>query len=323
MNHIKPEYAEPSGSGCHTKKGHGNTISTSAPENRRGDKTKQLQRWGKRCQKVLPMQRNAPSNRPNKNFAFNSPWTQAHPLPLMQLNVPPPLMGFVPNAVMPQVSHPELVMHVISEPETMKNVVSPPELDINDLYRKLSAAGILDSMNRIMKAKEAKPALNVPESLKKRQTSIISTLYSGTQCSNCGQRFPHDQTEIYNQHLDWHFQQNRRVRDARGHNSHQWYNKMDDWLQQGESEKANETTKCFFELQRARDESDRSGSASPQQPSCAAAPNEHNRACDVCNDAFDIFFEDNSEDWHLRNAIRVDGAVFHPDCYDDYLKTSE
>lgn len=300
MNHVKPTYAEPSISGYKTKKEHGKPINTSfKPKNRVADKT-DISRWQKPCQPVLPMQANTTSVRPSKSFASNAPSIaieKAHPLPLMQFNRPPPSMSAVSTA---------------------------PALDINELYQKLSAAGILDSMKQILKAEEEKPALHLPQSLKKRQTNIISALYSGTQCSSCGQRFPPDQTTKFNEHLDWHYQQNRTERNLeRRQNSHQWYNKLDDWMQCGETEKAKENEKCFFEVQRSIDESNRAGSASPQVPSCVAAANEHNRACDVCNDMFDIFFDEDSEDWHLRNAIRIDEAVFHPDCYGDYLKNFE
>lgn len=321
MNHAKPTYAEPSISGYKTKKDHGKPINTSfTPKNRVADKTN-ISRWQKPCQPVLPMQANTTSIRPSKNFTSNAPSIaigKAHPLPLMQFNRPPPSM----SAVLPLVSDSDKVIPF--KEVSSANNVSSPALDINELYQKLSAAGILDSMKQILKAEEEKPALHLPQSLKKRQTNIISALYSGTQCSSCGQRFPPDQTTKFKEHLDWHYQQNRTERNLeRRQNSHQWYNKLDDWMQCGETEKAKEIEKCFFEVQRSIDESNRAGSASPKVPSCVAAANEHNRACDVCNDMFDIFFDEDSEDWHLRNAIRIDEAVFHPDCYGDYLKNFE
>jgi hypothetical protein len=40
--------------------------------------------------------------------------------------------------------------------------------------------------------------------------------------------------------------------------------------------------------------------------------------CYVCHDEFEVFFNDELEEWQLRAAVRVDGKTFHPLCYEDY-----
>jgi len=37
----------------------------------------------------------------------------------------------------------------------------------------------------------------------------------------------------------------------------------------------------------------------------------------VCHDLFETFFDDNREEWRLKDAIRVDGKTYHPICYQD------
>lgn len=37
----------------------------------------------------------------------------------------------------------------------------------------------------------------------------------------------------------------------------------------------------------------------------------------MCHDLFETFFDDNREEWRLKDAIRVDGKTYHPICYQD------
>lgn len=40
--------------------------------------------------------------------------------------------------------------------------------------------------------------------------------------------------------------------------------------------------------------------------------------CEVCQDKFEQFFNEEKEEWHLRMAIRVDDKTYHPLCYEDH-----
>lgn len=53
-------------------------------------------------------------------------------------------------------------------------------------------------------------------------------------------------------------------------------------------------------------------------PSVPADSDITDSRCEVCQDVFDQFFNEEKEEWHLRNAIRIDGKTYHPVCYDDY-----
>lgn len=199
-------------------------------------------------------------------------------------------------------------------------------VDINDLYQKLLASGILNKVKEKEKEKEKeKPSpvlLNKPETLKKRQSAIISALFSGSQCSCCGVRFPLEQTIKYSQHLDWHYRQNRRERDsARRAQSRKWYYSVADWIQYEEIENLDEREKNWFETQQTEmdsaNEESNQRSASPP-PSCVAGADDHNKTCDMCHDPFETFYNEETEEWHLRNAIRVEENIYHPICYEDY-----
>ena len=38
---------------------------------------------------------------------------------------------------------------------------------------------------------------------------------------------------------------------------------------------------------------------------------------------FEQFYDDDEEEWHLRDAVRVDNRVYHPVCYDDYKEVRD
>lgn len=118
------------------------------------------------------------------------------------------------------------------------------------------------------------------------------------QCSNCSIRFNLKETRKYNDHLDWHFQQN--------HNKNKRINKLE-----GDEEHLN-----FFEKQQILREKNRP----PILPSCPAGLNSIDVKCVMCDEKFDQFFNDDCEEWYLRNAVRVMGIPLHPACSNDFKK---
>lgn len=141
----------------------------------------------------------------------------------------------------------------------------------------------------------------------------MEELYAGRQCSNCDIRFKLNETSQYNKHLDWHFQQNRRKKIKRGRD---WYPKHPAWTRkEEESESSEDKEPCYFEKQRIlRDKKP------PVPPSCPAGEDSVNMKCNICHEIFDQFFDDDSEQWHLRNAVRVHNIPVHPTCSKDLKK---
>ncbi|XP_015265247.1 PREDICTED: pre-mRNA cleavage complex 2 protein Pcf11-like, partial [Gekko japonicus] len=45
-------------------------------------------------------------------------------------------------------------------------------------------------------------------------------------------------------------------------------------------------------------------------------------SCEICQEQFEQYWDEEEEEWHLKNAIRVDEKIYHPSCYEDYQKTS-
>lgn len=52
--------------------------------------------------------------------------------------------------------------------------------------------------------------------------------------------------------------------------------------------------------------------------SCPAGLEDVNRTCEMCHDKFDQFFNEETEEWHLRSALKIDDKFYHPICYEDY-----
>lgn len=212
------------------------------------------------------------------------------------------------------------------------NVPVISKTDINDLFQKLLATGIINKPNAgVTKSPPAREqqrdpiipvSLRRPETLKKRQSAIVKTLFSGVQCGDCGIRFPSHETQKYGQHLDWHYRQNRREKDsARKASSRKWYYGISDWIQYEEIENLEERERNFFETQ--NNDGDATNGDSVQRPdspppSCVAGSDDHNKTCDMCHDLFETFYNEETEEWHLRNAVRIEENTYHPVCYDDY-----
>lgn len=260
---------------------------------------------------------------PGEIYVVNMKRTELQPNLVAPLPTPapvaiPPLMSVVPNA-----DNTNTNVAVTSESS------NPPTMDINDLFQKLLASGIINKPNKDAspnkdKEKDKLPVfdLSKPEMLKKRHPSVINAIYSGIQCSSCGIRFPLEQTIKYSQHLDWHFRENRRERaSARRAPARKLYLPLSEWSQYVEIENEEEREKSWFETQQTENDSANEDSdqrtASPP-PSCVAGPNDNNKTCDMCHDPFETFYNEETEEWHLRNAIRIEDNIYHPICYEDY-----
>lgn len=40
-------------------------------------------------------------------------------------------------------------------------------------------------------------------------------------------------------------------------------------------------------------------------------------SCCICNDPFEIFWFAEKEEWHFKDALRVDNKLYHPICFED------
>ncbi|XP_050771188.1 pre-mRNA cleavage complex 2 protein Pcf11 isoform X5 [Gymnogyps californianus] len=221
------------------------------------------------------------------------------------------------------------------------------QLDVNELFAKLLSTGILklsktDSASALNET-SAQPAAeeedddqnedqNVPdltnftvEELRQRYDSVINRLYTGIQCYSCGMRFTTSQTDVYADHLDWHYRQNRTEKDVSRKITHRrWYYSLTDWIEFEEIADLEERAKSQF-FEKAHEEvvlKTQEAAKEKEFQSVPAGPAGAVESCEICQEQFEQYWDEEEEEWHLKNAIRVDEKIYHPSCYEDYQNTS-
>ncbi|KFV44432.1 Pre-mRNA cleavage complex 2 protein Pcf11, partial [Tyto alba] len=221
------------------------------------------------------------------------------------------------------------------------------QLDVNELFAKLLSTGILklsktDSTSAQVN-ETAQPGAeeedddqnedqNVPdltnfivEELRQRYDSVINRLYTGIQCYSCGMRFTTSQTDVYADHLDWHYRQNRTEKDVSRKITHRrWYYSLTDWIEFEEIADLEERAKSQF-FEKAHEEvvlKTQEAAKEKEFQSVPAGPAGAVESCEICQEQFEQYWDEEEEEWHLKNAIRVDEKIYHPSCYEDYQNTS-
>ncbi|KFV92679.1 Pre-mRNA cleavage complex 2 protein Pcf11, partial [Eurypyga helias] len=222
------------------------------------------------------------------------------------------------------------------------------QVDVNELFAKLLKTGILklsktDSTSAQVNETSAHPAAeeedddqnedqNVPdltnfvvEELRQRYDCVINRLYTGIQCYSCGMRFTTSQTDVYADHLDWHYRQNRTEKDVSRKITHRrWYYSLTDWIEFEEIADLEERAKSQF-FEKAHEEvvlKTQEAAKEKEFQSVPAGPAGAVESCEICQEQFEQYWDEEEEEWHLKNAIRVDEKIYHPSCYEDYQKTS-
>ncbi|NXK54301.1 PCF11 protein, partial [Chauna torquata] len=221
------------------------------------------------------------------------------------------------------------------------------QLDVNELFAKLLSTGILklsktDSTSAQVNETSAQPAAeeeeddqsdqDVPdltnftvEELRQRYDSVINRLYTGIQCYSCGMRFTTSQTDVYADHLDWHYRQNRTEKDVSRKITHRrWYYSLTDWIEFEEIADLEERAKSQF-FEKAHEEvvlKTQEAAKEKEFQSVPAGPAGAVESCEICQEQFEQYWDEEEEEWHLKNAIRVDEKIYHPSCYEDYQNTS-
>uniref|UniRef100_A0A087X560 Pre-mRNA cleavage complex 2 protein Pcf11 n=2 Tax=Poecilia formosa TaxID=48698 RepID=A0A087X560_POEFO len=230
------------------------------------------------------------------------------------------------------------------------------QLDVNDLLSKLIFNGIIKPPSQAessQTASEASSTTTAPtpaveeeeeedpeveededlpdltsfsiDSMKQRYESVVTKLYSGNQCCLCSMRFTAAQTDLYADHLDWHFRQNHAGKVASKKVTHRrWYYSLTDWIEFEEIADLEERAKSqFFEKENEEEVQKNQAAAKEKEfQSVRATKDQVGESCEICQEPFETYWVEEEEDWFLKNAVRVDDKNFHPACFEDYKKTS-
>ncbi|KAM9846851.1 pre-mRNA cleavage complex 2 protein Pcf11 isoform 2-T2 [Aulostomus maculatus] len=163
------------------------------------------------------------------------------------------------------------------------------------------------------------------DDLKQRYESVVTKLYSGNQCCLCSMRFTTAQTDMYADHLDWHFRQNHAGKVASKKVTHRrWYYCLTDWIEFEEIADLEERAKSqFFEKENEEEVQKNQAAAKEKEfQSVKATKDQVGESCEICQEPFETYWVEEEEDWFLKNAVRVDDKNFHPSCFEDYKNTS-
>nr|XP_046155116.1 LOW QUALITY PROTEIN: pre-mRNA cleavage complex 2 protein Pcf11 [Oncorhynchus gorbuscha] len=165
----------------------------------------------------------------------------------------------------------------------------------------------------------------VIEDMKQRYDSVVTKLYTGIQCYSCGMRFTASQTDVYADHLDWHYRLNRSEKDISKKVTHRrWYYSLTDWIEFEEIADLEERAKSLF-FEKVNEEvvqKTQEAAKEKEFQSVKAAADVVDETCEICQEQFEMYWEEEEEEWHLRDAIRVDEKTYHPSCFEDYNNTS-
>ncbi|CAB1415618.1 unnamed protein product [Pleuronectes platessa] len=293
------------------------------------------------------------------NFNLQPPFTQPGPAPFYNpanpaigLQQPVNLLGNMNQPFLPQNSVPY-------RPQTPQ--VVPPEnhfgqVDVNELLTKLLSTGIIkpsqpdaapatSTESSTVVAPAAPPAEEEEEEeqeveeeedipdltsftvddMKPRYECVVMKLYSGNQCCLCSMRFTTIQTDLYADHLDWHFRQNHAGKVASKKITHRrWYYNLKDWIEFEEIADLEERAKSHFFEKENEEEVQKSQAAAKEREVqiVRATKDQVGESCEICQEPFETYWVEEEEDWFLKDAVRVDDKNFHPACFEDYKNTS-
>ncbi|KAG7516333.1 hypothetical protein JOB18_028992 [Solea senegalensis] len=163
------------------------------------------------------------------------------------------------------------------------------------------------------------------DDLKQRHETVVTKLYSGNQCCLCSMRFTAAQTDMYADHLDWHFRQNHAGKVASKKVTHRrWYYSLRDWIEFEEIADLEERAKSHFFEKVNEEEVQKNQAAAKEKEfqSVRATKDQVGESCEICQEPFETYWVEEEEDWFLKDAVRVDDKNFHPACFEDYKNTT-
>ena len=109
--------------------------------------------------------------------------------------------------------------------------------------------------------------------------------------------------------MDWHFRQNRRLKEKKRIVSREWFVGDDDWI--NERDNKNQKVLPFQEAVEATvDKED-------VLPAIVYNDEDIDAVCGICNEPFEKYWDEVEEEWMFRNAVKLDRVhYFHTFLFD-------
>ncbi|KAL8925934.1 MAG: hypothetical protein Q9208_003247 [Pyrenodesmia sp. 3 TL-2023] len=144
------------------------------------------------------------------------------------------------------------------------------------------------------------------------------------QCSTCGQRFlaTEEGKKKKARHLDWHFRTNQRLADsAKRIQSRSWYVDEMDWIKSREdldedpsSTNGALSSQTAAAAEAAKNDPKNKSIPVPSDLTLRSAP------CPICQEKFEPSWDDESQDFVWRDALRIQNRVYHASCHAEIKK---
>ncbi|XP_014781154.1 sex-determining region Y protein isoform X2 [Octopus bimaculoides] len=199
----------------------------------------------------------------------------------------------------------------IEEPELdFKKDTTPPKdesLKLNPSnwqeYKTMDINGLKIGCNiQVMYTSESEAKMNaiLPIFNKERLTVfpnlLIENLYDGKQCSTCGRR----SSVIDREHMDKHFRQNELKTERRFLKCRNWYENVAPNIEE--------------QQQRSIKNINSEEKQVAKKPQLIPGIND---MCSVCKESFMQFYNQEDEEWQLKDAVVMDNQYFHEICSED------
>ncbi|KAF9932838.1 hypothetical protein FBU30_007168 [Linnemannia zychae] len=190
------------------------------------------------------------------------------------------------------------------------------------------------------------------QDIQRRRPAAIQVMY-GTpplQCNQCGYRCPKsaDAQKKMDSHLDWHFRQNRRLKDkAKKSHSRSWLVGEEDWVHSREGDVSQSQQPVFFDFASGVNKTSKDEQALQEEIAAlkeqivsevtlvqglrgddtetvtyTAAQNTIAKGCSICKEKFIKVWNEAEEEWSYKNAVVVDKMIYHATCHADLVRSS-
>ncbi|CAO3574384.1 unnamed protein product [Mortierella alpina] len=185
------------------------------------------------------------------------------------------------------------------------------------------------------------------QDIQRRRPAAVQVMYGvpPLQCNQCGYRCPKsaDAQKKMDAHLDWHFRQNRRMKDkAKKSHSRSWLVGEEDWIHSREGDLGNNQQPVFFDFasgvtKTSKDEmalqeeiaalKEQTSSESSLIQNLAVPESEAAiviaKGCSICKEKFTKVWNEPEEEWSYKNATVIDKMIYHATCHADLVRSNQ